>query len=145
MFVSSQFHSSDLFNPTFCPILTMLWLCLSLFFHFLGAGICSTVGFVDFVDLYLFCATISYLYPPNFILLFCSMQHFVLYCQCYGSVYHCFSTYWALGLAQLTVDFVHNLYFRVRLLKYERHAVALFSFRPQGRMTQNQPQNFHLS
>ena len=102
----------------------MLWLCLSLFFHLLGAGICSTVGFVDFVDLYLFCATISYLYPPNFILLFCSMQHFVLYRQCYGSVYHCFSTYWALGLAQFTVDFVHNLYFQVRLVKYERHAVA---------------------
>ena len=42
----------------------------------------------------------------------------------YGSVYNCFSTYWALGLAQFTVDFVHNLYFQVRLVKYERHAVA---------------------
>ena len=52
------------------------------------------------------------------------MQHFVLYCQCYGSVYHRFSAYWALRLAQFTVDFVHNLYFQVRLVKYERHAVA---------------------
>ena len=34
-FVSSQFHTSDLFNATFGQILSMLWLCLSLFFHFL--------------------------------------------------------------------------------------------------------------
>ena len=41
IFVSSQFHSSILFNATFCPLLSMLWLCLSLFFHLLGAGTCT--------------------------------------------------------------------------------------------------------
>ena len=58
---------------------------------------CCTNGFLDFLDLYLFCANISDLYPPNFILLICSMQLLVKYCQCYGTAYHCFFTFWTSG------------------------------------------------
>ena len=86
----------------------------------------STFGFLDFVDLYLFCAYISDLYPPNFYLLICSMQHLVKYCQCYGSAYHCFSTFWTSGtFAKFAVDFfAHNLHFQVRLVEDECRAVA---------------------
>ena len=141
-----------------------------------------------------------------FILLICSIQHFVQYWQCYGSVYHCFSTFWALGFAALLdllilstcICFVpishicilpisffyfvqcNILYSIVNVMalfitvfpligRWDLHSlqlilsiicifrwdlwnmnvmpspITLSTFRPQGRMTQNQPQNFHLS
>ena len=53
------------------------------------------------------------------------MQHLVKYCQCYGSAYHCFSTFWTSGTLQnLAVDFAHNLHFQVRLVEDECRAVA---------------------
>ena len=80
---------------------------------------CCTIGFLDFVDLYLFRANISDLYPPDFILLICSMQHLVKYCQCYGSAYHCFSTFRFLDFvdlylfrAYLSVDLICQTWWR---------------------------------
>ena len=103
---------------------------------------CCTVGFVDFVDLYFFCANILNLYPSNFILLICSVQRVVKYCHFYGSVYHCFSTFWALGFTEFAVDSVLNLPFQV---KYECHAVAHHILDIQSSGTNNTKSTTELS
>ena len=109
---------------------------------------CCTNGFLDFLDLYLFRANISDLYPPNFILLICSMQLLVKYCQCNGSAYHCFFTFWTSGTLQslqLTSPIICIFRWDLWKMNAMPSPITLFSFRPQGRITQSQPLNFHLS
>ena len=72
------------------------------------------------------------------------MQHFVEYCQCYGSVYHCFSTFWALGFAEFA-EFVHNLHFQARLVKDECYVVAQHTLDIQASGTNDTKSTTELS
>ena len=141
---------SDLYPPNFYLLICSMQHLVKYCQCYGSAYHCfSTFGFLDFVDLYLFCAYISDLYPPNFYLLICSMQHLVKYCQCYGSAYHCFSTFWTSGTLQslqLTSSPIICI-FRWDLWKMNAvpSPITFVSFRPQGRITQSQPLNFHLS
>ena len=59
-----------------------------------------TIGFVNFVELYLFCGNISDLYHTHF-------QSPVLFNATFSNILPLFG---AVGLSDLAVDFVHNLH-----------------------------------
>ena len=140
---------SDLYPPNFILLICSMQHLVKYCQCYGSAYHCfSTFECLDFVDLYLFRAYISDLYPPNFFLLICSMQHLVKYCQCYGSAYHCFSTFWTSGTLQslqLTSPIICIFRWDLWKMNAVPSPITFVSFRPQGRITQSQPLNFHLS